>query len=508
MIGTYPYFSFPSIYTLNSLISLERSRVTAIQNNPNFALYGQGVVVGFVDTGIDYTHPAFINADNTTRLISIWDQTIQEGGTPPAGFSHGAAYSKAQINSALRSRDPLAIVPSVDENGHGTMLAGIAAGNADPANDFSGVASESELIVVKLKQAKPYNRQIFGVPEDVTCYQESDLLMGVNYVVRLARELQKPLVLCIGIGTSQGGHDSQGVSSGYLDFLVQIPHLAIAVAGGNEGNKRRHFSGSVSSGSDGTGFELTIGQNENDFAMEVWQNSPQRLAIEAISPTGEIIPRIPPTLNECRSFQLVFENSTLWINNMVLEEVSGDQMILIRFRNPQPGLWRFRLINLDQMDADFNVWLPAGNLISEETFLLNSTPDVTLTSPGNTWFTCVASAYNPGNDSIVLESSRGYTRTGMIKPDIAAPGYEITCPDLNGGYTSATGTGAAAAHTAGIVAMILEWAVVRGNYTTITGRDIQRILLRGADRIPEITYPNPSWGYGAIDVMGIFQSLR
>lgn len=506
MLGRYPYYMFPSIYTLNSEISLEKSNVTAIQQNSFFSLFGQGIVVGIVDTGIDYQHPAFKNADNTTRISHLWDQTILTG-TPPEGYSYGAEYLRGKINVAIRDSDPLSIVPSTDENGHGTMLAGIAAGSPNEAEQFRGIVPEAELVVVKMKQAKKHNRAIFGIAEDVVCYQETDLILGISYVVEVARKLQKPLALCVGLGTNRGAHDSQGVVSSYLEGLAQSPNIGVVVAGGNEGNTRRHFYGKMETGVSSKTVELNIGSADKNFSMEIWQNMPQLIAIEVTSPTGEAIERVLPTLSECRKFDLVFESSVVWINNIILEEVTGDQMILIRFQNAMQGVWKFNIVNLDGMQSEFNVWLPAGDIISDETFLLDSTAEVTLTSPGNSRYAMVTTAYNQNDDSILLRSSQGYTRTGTIKPDFAAPGYQLTCPLPGGGYGSATGTGAAAAHTTGVAAMLMEWAIYRGHYTTISSRELNRVLIRGARRQENIEYPNRIWGYGQIDLLGTFQSL-
>jgi len=132
LLGNQTYTSFPLLYTLNSTISLEKSGVSTVQRNPNFSLFGRGILIGFVDTGIDYEHRAFRNSDGTTRIYSIWDQTL-EGGAPPQGFNFGSEYKKHQINIALSAAAPTTIVPTRDDNGHGTMLDGIAAGTPNLA---------------------------------------------------------------------------------------------------------------------------------------------------------------------------------------------------------------------------------------------------------------------------------------------------------------------------------------------------------------------------------------
>ena len=196
-LGTYPYHTFPGIYTLNSNISLEQSGINVVRNNPNLSLFGQGILIGIVDTGIEYRHEAFLNPDGSTRLFSIWDQTITDG-EPPAGFTFGTEYNKTMINMALRTQEPLAVVPSIDELGHGTMLAGIAAGSRRETDNFSGVAPEAELVVVKLPLAKQLNRKIFSIPSDTVCYQESNIIIGIEYVLSIAQRLNRPLLICIG----------------------------------------------------------------------------------------------------------------------------------------------------------------------------------------------------------------------------------------------------------------------------------------------------------------------
>lgn len=507
MLGNrFPYHIFPSIFTLNSLVSLEKSGVNAVQRNPNLALFGQGVLIGFVDTGIDYRHEAFLNADGTTHLFSIWDQTIVDG-TPPSRFNFGAEYGKQEINMALRDTDPLMAVPSTDENGHGTMLAGIAAGHPNLIKDFSGVAPDAELVVVKLAPAKRYNRRIFGIDDTVLCYPESNIFMGIEYIMSVAQRLNRPVVICLGLGSSQGDHDGNDALAVYLNILSTTPRVAVCVSAGNEANSRRHYQGELEVGQASSEFELRVGSLDKNFSMQIWQKSPSRLAMQIQSPSGEWTEPIYPKFNSCVEYHYVFEPARVYLNNIMMEEETGDQLILIRFQNAESGIWNIRVIAIDNLYSHFDAWLPSGNLISEETFFLESDPYVTVTAPGNARNPLTVTAYNQNSDSILITSSRGYTSSGVVTPDIAAPGFELTCPVPNNIYGSVTGTGAAAAHSAGIAAMLMEWAVVRGNYTTISGRDISRLLIRGATRWDTMIYPNPIWGYGVADILGTLKSL-
>lgn len=506
-IGTYPYYIFPTILALESLISLEVSGIQRIQVNPALSLFGGGVLVGIIDTGIEYQHEAFLNDDSTSRIVSIWDQTMNENASPPEGFSFGTEYDNAAINMALQSDEPLSIVPSQDDIGHGTMVAGIIAGNSKVSANFSGVVPDSELVVVKLKQAKQINREIFAIPPDKICYQETDVIFGINYLLSVAQRLNRPIAICIALGTNQGGHDGFDVLSRYLGYVTRLPEVGVAVSAGNEGNTRRHYKGTIEARQPFVDFNLRVGENENGFSMELWQNVPFRLSLNITSPTGENTSPIYPALNECRRITFIFEPTIIWVNNLIFESESGDQLILLRFENPQPGIWRFQAHNLDEFSSEFNVWLPSDNLISDETFFLEPDPDVTITSPGSAVDPLTVTAYDPESGSIAIFSSRGYTRTNVIKPELAAPGVNLVCPTLNNSYGTVSGTGAATAHTVGIIAMILEWAIIRGNYTTINGFDIKQLLIRGANRSPDLIYPNNIWGYGKVDVYGLFRML-
>lgn len=505
-LGTYPYASFPSLLTLSSDICMN-SNIHKIQSNPNFDLYGQGVIVAIIDTGIDYQHKAFRYPDGNSRILSLWDQTITNSSLfPPKDFFYGAEYNNDIINTALQSDNPLSIVPSVDEIGHGTMLAGIAGGNYDAENGFRGIVPNCEFLIVKIKPAKAWNKKIFCIPENRLCYEESDVITALSYITATARQLHRPLTICLAMGTSQGGHNGKGATSGYLNYIAQSPHIGVVVASGNEGNNRRHFLGSITQPFY-TDFELHVDSKDSSFPMEIWVTSPYRLQLEITSPTGEVIRNLYPRISECRKVNFILTPSTIWLNSIATESDTGDQLILIRFENAVTGIWRFRAYSIDEEATIFHAWLPSGELISKDTYFLNSNADTTLTSPANADSPLTVSNLNEQTGSIALDSSRGYTRYHVIKPDLAAPGTNILAPFPNNKYAVLSGSGASAAHAAGVIAMILEWAVVQGRHSTITGSDINRLLIRGAFRSGQWDYPNTSMGYGIMDIYGLFEKL-
>ena len=507
-MGEFSYSNFPSIFTLQSNLALEQLGVNKVQTNPNFALYGTGTLIGFIDSGINYLHPAFLYSDKSTRIYSIWDQTItDEEMSVNEAFPYGTMYSREVINHALQQTNPLEVVPTNDEIGHGTAIAGLAAGSVDKRNNFSGVAPLSELIVVKLKQAKKNIRQFYSIPEDAICYQESDIMLGVKYIVEIARKLNRPLVLCIALGTSQGPHDGLGSLSTYLGNITGYPHTCVLTCAGNEGNAQRHFSDHIRSDEPYREFELIVGENDKYFFIEIWLDPILRITLEITSPSGEKISNTSPGIRQSRKYTFVFSPTVICINNIGTISESGTQLVWLRFDDAQSGLWRFRYYNIDQATSTLNAWLPSGDIISNNTYFLLSNPETTITSPGNSLAPITITAYNTLEGGISYFSGIGYTRKGEVKPDLAAPGTDLRAPSNHSGYVFATGTGAATALASGVVALLLEWAYVRGNYTTITGREIKTLLIRGAIREPYTTYPNRTWGYGKVDLYGVFEKL-
>lgn len=507
IINRYGYSVMPTLYGLVSQSSLEASGIFRLRSIPAFNLRGQGVLIGIIDSGIDYTNPAFRNADGTTRIAAIWDQTI-ESESFPSFTSYGTEFSREQINEALRSEDPLSIVPTTDEIGHGTMIAGIAAGSEIPDKNFAGVAPDAELIVVKLKQAKRYLRDFFLIREGVPCYESIDILFALEYLRLTAIALNRPIAVCISVNTSFGPHDGREAITGYLSLSSRNIGFGVVIAAGNEGNARRHYFGRIN---ENTGYdlvELSVGENEAGFTMELWGNPPGLYSVDIQSPSGEYIPRIIPRLDESREISFIFEQTVIYLDYQLIEDQSGDELILFRFVNPTPGIWRFKVYGEIQVDSSFNIWLPMEGFISNNTFFIRSDPFTTILNLGNGRYPITVTAYNDADDSLYQNASRGFTRTGVIKPEIAAPGVNIVAPSINNSFVEVTGTSAAAAHTAGVAALLFEWAIVRGNQPMLNTLDMKILMIRGARRMLDLAYPNRDWGYGILDVYNIFDSLR
>ncbi len=501
------YSALPLCYGLSSQKGLEASGITRLRRLPGFNLRGEGVLVGFIDTGIDYTNPVFRREDGSSRIVAIWDQTI-DSDRYPLPYFYGTEYSMDEINQALSSANPLEVVPSVDLNGHGTMLAGIAAGSEVREEDFSGVAPDAEIIVVKLKQAKQALKDFFIIPSGVECYQENDIMWGIQYMVLKAQSLGRPVAICIGLGSTQGSHDGRGPLSDILSLASDISGVVSTVAAGNEGNAASHFYSEINAEIGYSTVELNVGENEPGFTMTLWGAAPNTYSIDILSPTGEYIPRITESLYVNREVSFVFERTRILIDYQMVEPSTGDQLILMRFRNPTPGIWTFKVYQRGDLQGNFHIWLPITAFISEDTYFIQPDPYTTITSPGNAHEPITVTAYSPDNNTLYRRASKGFTRINTVKPELAAPGVNIQAPNLQQGFTYMTGTSAAAAHTTGVAAMFLEWAIVKGHYPGVNTEEIKEFLIRGARRNPNFIYPNRDWGYGILDMYNVFDILR
>ena len=517
-IQKYAYRQIPDLYALLDTSSMEAAGIIAASNQPVLNFQGRGTIIGLIDTGIQYQNPLFQNSDGTTRILAIWDQTINvepygvTRDTPEQSILYGHEYTQDDINQALKSEDPLSIVPSTDTNGHGTFMAGIAAGSATSNEDFVGAAPGCMIAIVKLKPAKQYLRDYYLIQPNAIAYQENDIMMGVKYLQDLAQRHQMPLTVCIGLGTNQGNHDGISPLALTLDILGTYNGVIAVCAGGNETGYQHHYLGNMSASDEVEQIELRVSTDEPGFILEFWARDPELYSVGFISPSGEQVLRVPNIAgNETRA-SFLLEETVITVNYLYAEYGSGNQLIFMRFVNPAPGIWRIRVFNHIYINGQYNMWLPVHGFTNENTIFLQANPDTTITEPGNALFPITVAAYNHDNNSLYIHSSRGYTRSGQIKPTITAPGVDVYGPGLAIGTTfpmvRMTGTSVAAAHVAGAVANLLSWGIVQGNDRTINDATIRAYLVRGADRLPVYTYPNKEWGYGTLNLYQSFTRLR
>lgn len=509
------YKTIPKLYGLMDTTSMDDAGITATLNQPYLDLAGQGVIVGFIDTGIDYNMDIFKNSPVDSRIGVIWDQTIN---TPESDrsdferefrrqlgndFQYGTIYTKETINQAItrasQGENPYDTVPSKDENGHGTFLAGIAAGGK--TSDFTGAAPESEIAVVKLKPAKQYLRDFYLINDEAAAFQETDIMLGVSFLLRYAGIMKKPLVICIGAGTASGPRTGATPLANVLEYAGRLPNVVVVTCVGNEANQRMHTYGEAVSLEKPDIIEINVGDGEKGFVMEVWASTQDVLSVSVISPSGESIPRIPARTGSTNLFRFILEGTEVTVDYRVVESMSGREVIFIRFIRPTPGIWRVNVYSITNIEGLYNAWLPLRQFVTGDTYFLSASPYTTLLEPSaNDWVITVG-AYDHINQSAYIDSGRGYTALGLVKPDIVAPGVRVYGPVPGGNYSYKSGTSISAAHVAGASALLLTWGVYYGNMPFMGTGDVKHILIRGAERNVNETYPNRISGYGKMNLI-------
>lgn len=485
---------------------LLKSGIIQVQEDP-LNLTGRGVVLGFLDTGIRYEEEVFRNPDGTTRILGIWDQTISSG-TPPEGLLYGSEYQREMIDEALTSENPRDIVPSTDENGHGTRMASVSAGSIlSEGLSFIGAAPEADIAVVKLREAKPYLKDLYLIPEGVNAYAESDLITAIRYLESFAIALERPLVICIGLATNLGDHTGQSVLSSYLNTIAARRSRTVVISGGSEGNSGHHFVGYAAEGlpETVTNVEMRIEAGVEGFVMELWGSVLSGNSITIRSPGGEMTRRINFRQSSALELSFVYDRTRIEVAHVLVEQGTGEELVFFRFQNPSPGIWTLIVSTTGGKmveQGNFHLWLPMSEFIDEGTVFLEPSPYVTLTEPSNTREVITTTYFQDSNNSFDGESGRGFTRTGERKPDLCTPGVAVSTVD-----GSVTGGSMAAALLSGICAQFMQWAVVEENNRWVESRELKNYLIRGAVRSQGTNYPSRTLGMGLTNILRTFDVL-
>lgn len=501
------YNSIPKCYTYMDMEAAGASGITRLHDHPYLKLRGKGTAVAVIDSGIDYQNEVFRNAGGS-RIAYLWDQSLEEESDMGAAkVPYGRLFRKRDIDLALDSENPFSIVPSRDTNGHGTALAGIAAGNMVQGENFTGAAPEATLIIIKVKPAKQYLRNFYLYPPEAEVFQEDDVMMAIAFAIRLAKEMGVPLSICVGIGSSQGAHLGTNALSQYVDYVANFSQVSVSVAAGNEGNTRNHSTGIFSQEREKIVTELRVAEREQGFTMEFWGEPPEIYELSIQSPTGEILEVSSSIGSRTQELSFVFVETKVYVNYILIERQTGYSLVYIRFFHPASGIWKIFTQGKNKQNVQFHMWLPVEGLISQDTYFLEPSPYTTVTAPGDARNSITATAYQHRDGSIYIAAGRGYTPNGMVTPHLAAPGVNVKVPLVRGGFGIRSGTSISAAQTAGIAALLFEWAIIRNNQPFFTGSSVKYYLQRGARREENMQYPNPEWGYGRVDLYHTFELL-
>ncbi|WP_242863928.1 S8 family peptidase [Clostridium tepidiprofundi] len=504
------YIERTVLYTLNSISPIDAANISKFHDHNHLTLRGRGVLVGILDTGIDYLNKEFIYEDDTTRIVSIWDQSINTG-LPPEGFDFGSEYDSNQINKAitkqLENGNPYEIVPSKDENGHGTEIAGII--GARGRNGVMGAAPDCEFVVVKLLNAKESILKDEGLNDiDKPIYSNTSIILGIKYLLTTAKRLNKPIVISLAVGTNFGSHNGTSLVERYINEISKVRGIAVVSGTGNQGDSDTHTEGKIEKTGDIKTVEIKIDDFQKSLKFEIWCSKPDKISLGIVSPSGEVIEKIPARIQEVEEIKFIFEGSSVFVKYYLPEEITGDELICVNIKNAKGGIWQIRLIGDYVVEGRYYIWLPQRELLKEQTRFLNPSPYTTLTIPSTSRRLICCATYNQNNNTLVAFSGRGYTRDGRIKPDVAVGGINVVTTGLNNQIVTVTGSSAASAVLSGAVALMLQWGIVDGNDKTLYSTKIMTYLIRGTDKRKGDIYPNREWGYGMLDLNGVFKNMR
>lgn len=462
--------------------------------NPPFSLFGSGVLVAIIDSGIDYTNPDFRNDDGTTRIRNLWDQTIM--GNPPEGYLIGTEFTREQIDEAIKQPTVpmrMQIVPSVDVSGHGTSVAGIAAGNGRGSRGriYRGVATQSELLVVKL-----------GNPREEGFPRTTELMQAIDYVVRKALFYKQPVAINISFGNTYGSHDGTSLLERFIEDIANIWKSVICIGTGNEGRSAGHKAGIVRENEEMV-IQLAVQEQEPALNLQIWKAYYDIMDISFVSPSGE---RIGPIQEVLGTQRFSVGNTELLLYYGEPSPYSTAQEIYVDFLPKEvyinSGIWEIVLTPRKIISGNYAMWLPSENVLNPGTAFLFPTETGTLTTPSTASRTIGVGAYDALTFSYADFSGRGQRGAGRLsKPDIVAPGVNVTAPTTSGTYASFSGTSFATPFVTGGAALMMEWGIIKENDPYLYGEKVKAYMQRGARPLPGFTeYPNPQVGYGALCV--------
>lgn len=507
--------SFP--FTLLNMDESNEKPDLKAMNKGNSQLNGEGVIVGIISTGIDYLNPAFMKEDGSTRIISIWDQSVNEGPLPDA-FVFGTEYTRNNINEAIKAskigKNPYNIVNHKDEVGYGTFAAAIIGGdNLDNPQKSDSLVPKCEFSIVKIKKPKAISVMKWGLENYAgNIYDSNDITAAFRYFDELQERLRKPLVVYIALGTNLGGHDGGAISERYIDYLSYNNKLIVVTSTGDQGISPIHLSDSFLEGETEKEVEINVSEEQDTLNFFLYVVTPDRISIGITSPTGDIIERI--NINPVNGEIAIVRVGDTLFNIQYFTEQRGfteeklDQRIDFFIRNATPGIWKIKIYGEYLINRIYDLWLQQKELLKGDTGFFGAATNTTLMTPSTANKIIVASSYNQLENNILVESGRGFTRDRRALPSIAVPAKNIEAFGIENKPVVLSGTGVAGAYLTGMVALIFQWGIVLKNDENLSSSKIKSYLIKAASKVSGIDYPNIETGFGALNVQELLKVLN
>lgn len=384
------------------------------------------------------------------------------------------------FDTALMSPDPFSVIPPTDISGHGTAVAGIAAGS------LIGQAYNADIIAVKVLR---------GDGEESTTIQ---LMRGLYYVIKTARNMGKPLAVNISFGMNEGSHRGDSLFERYISDVGSIGRTSIIIPTGNEGGAGHHYNGSIES-NETLNVDFFTARNIGSLYLSLWKDYTDEMSTELILPDGKSAGVINSFASRAESvidglsIKAYYGQPT---RRSVYQEIFYDIRPITS--GIPGGLWTLRIRGQNIVNSNFDIWLPTTEQVSAGTFFTEPSDELTMTIPSTAERIVRVAGYDRITGAAAFFSGRGERYPYCIRPDVAAPAVNVSAPSLFGGISSLTGTSFAAPLVTGIAARLMEWGIICGNSPFLYGEKLRAELHLLARRENGVSYPNTISGYGVV----------
>lgn len=502
--------SFP--YTLLNLEDSNEAPNLAAISKGNIPLDGSGVVVGIIGKGIDYLNPRFMNEDGSTRIISIWDQSISTGPIPE-NFFHGTEYTREEINRAIQAQrmgqNPYDIVNHMDENGYSTAIANIIGGRKQDENDsIVSIAPKCEFIVIKLKESRMVNKVHWGLEDyDGLVFDSVDIAASGRYLNQMQQKVNKPLVMFLSIGTNLGAHDGSTLGERYVDFFAQGRTFSVVTSTGNQGGSPICLKLTLSDDELEKEVLINVDENQKNIFFSIYYSIPNKVSIGITSPTGETITRVPIEPINGEEVTVNLGETSIFVHYFLEGRITGTQEFNFVMKNVIGGVWKIKIRKRYSIHGTVNIWMQQKEFSVGSTGLQEFTPYTTLMTPGTANNIIVTSSYDEAKNRIMEDSGRGFTADNRIIPSVALPAKNVLSIGLGNKPKVVTGSAVSGAILTGAVALLYQWGIVERNDLSLYAAKMKSYLIQGTLREQGKAYPNEEVGFGVLNIEKMYQGL-
>lgn len=441
-----------------------------------YNLNGSGVLIGFVDSGIDFTHPAFKNFYNRTRIKNIYN------------IVKNKVYDEIYINKALAKKEPFEFLEERDVIGHGTNVASVASAGGLIDRKFYGVASQSTILMAKMGREGVFNNS-----------WQIQIMKGIRFLVKRAKELEMPLVINLSLNSNNADFLNE-----YINKIGNLKNVTIVSSVGNNRNREKHFKGLFSK-NNRVCWNVALG--EQGILMTLIKGRKDNVDIKINFPEGNFFNF--NSNNEYKYFSL--NEMKIEIYKELHQFNEELEYIKIFFESKKQfisdGVWSVEFFNRVIFRDEFDLWFPISKSINEETRFFNATEEGTIVAPAVSQGVIAVGSCDENYIPSDFSSIGKWGEYSEIKPNIISQGERVLVVSRDG-LIYKSGTSLSTAEVSGIVALFMEWGIVRGYDKELYGSKLKYYIQTGAVRNRFTKYPNIEEGYGVISFEGTMKLLE